>query len=318
VFWNAFKITAGGVGESFILGLIGYFLIKRNFLGEAGLNALSRLVIDVTLPLLIFSRLLKDFRFEQFPNWWVFPLISLAITLLGLLVGWLFSGFVQGSQHKLQFLSLVSFQNSGYLPLVLLASLLTPEKADVMFIYLFLFLLGFNLVMFSLGIYLLTFAKAKRFDWWSLLNPPVVATLAGLALVFFNLERFFPSFLMRPLQTAGDCTLPLATFVVGGNIAAIHLAKVEKKTMALMSLAKLVVMPALGLWLVFIFKLPELFGLLIVLQLAMPPATNLSVIVSHYKKDDLLVSQGIFFGHVVSLITIPLILSLYFMINMLK
>jgi predicted permease len=88
--------------------------------------------------------------------------------------------------------------------------------------------------------------------------------------------------------------------------------------MALMSLAKLVVMPALGLWLVFIFKFPELFGLLIVLQLAMPPATNLSVIVSHYKKDDLLVSQGIFFGHVASLVTIPLILSLYFMISMIK
>ena len=123
---------------------------------------------------------------------------------------------------------------------------------------------------------------------------------------------------MRPLQAAGDCTLPQATFVVGGNIAAIHLAKVEKKTMALMSLAKLVIMPALGLWLVFILKLPELFGLLIVLQLAMPPATNLSVIVSHYKKEDLLISQGIFFGHVGSLITIPLFLSVYFMISMLK
>lgn len=318
MFWDAFKITASGVGESFILGLVGYLLIKRNFLGEEGLNALSRLVIGVTLPLLIFTRLIKDFRFESFPNWWLFPLISLAITLLGLLIGWLFSGFVQGQQHKLQFLSLISFQNSGYLPLVLLASLLTTEKADVMFVYLFLFLLGFNLVMFSFGIYLLTFTKAKRFDWWSLLNPPVLATLAGLAIVFFNLDRFFPDLLMRPLRTAGDCTLPLATFVVGGNIAAIRLAKVEKKTMVLMALAKLVIMPVLGLWLVFIFKLPELFGLLIVLQLAMPPATNLSVIISHYKKEDLLISQGIFFGHVASLATIPLILSLYFMISMLK
>jgi hypothetical protein len=212
----------------------------------------------------------------------------------------------------------VSFQNSGYLPLVLLATLLTPEKADLMFIYLFLFLLGFNLVLFSLGVYLLTFTKAKKFDWWSLLNPPVVATLAGLALVFFHLQRFFPALLTRPLQSVGDCTLPLATFVVGGNIAAIRLAKVEKKTMALMALAKLVVMPVLGLWLVFVLKLPELLGLLIVLQMAMPPATNLSVIVSHYKKDDLLVSQGIFFGHVGSLITIPLFLSIYFMISMLK
>jgi malate permease and related proteins len=318
VFWGAFRITVSAVAESFILGLIGYLLIKRNFLGAEGLNALSRLVIDVTLPLLIFVRLLKDFRFESFPNWWLFPLISLAITLLGLLVGWLFSGFIQGAAHKLQFLSLVSFQNSGYLPLVLLAALLTPEKMDIMFIYLFLFLLGFNLIMFSFGIYLLTFTKAKRFAWRSLLNPPVLATLGGLILIFLNLQRFFPALLMRPLQAAGDCTLPLATLIVGGNIASIRLANVDKKAMSLMALAKLVIMPALGLWIVFVFKLPELLGLLVVLQLAMPPATNLSVIVSHYKKEDLLISQGVFFGHMSSLITIPLVLSLYFLISMLK
>jgi malate permease and related proteins len=318
VFLEAFKITASGVAESFILGLIGYLLIKRNFLGEEGLNALSRLVINVTLPLLIFCRLLKDFSFDAFPNWWFFPLISLAITLTGMLVGWLLSGFIQGQPRKLQFLSLVSFQNSGYLPLVLLSSLLAPEKAQVMFIYLFLFLLGFNLLLFSLGVYLLTFSKAKKFDWWKLLNPPVIATLAGLALVFFRLENILPHIVLRPLQAAGDCTVPLATFVLGGNIAAIHLAKVEKKAMFLMSLAKLVIMPALGLWLVFTFRLPELFGFLIVLQLAMPPATNLSVIVSHYRKEDLLISQGIFYGHIISLVTIPLFLSFYFMINMLK
>jgi malate permease and related proteins len=318
VFLEAFKSTFSGVGESFILGVIGYLLIKRNFLGEEGLNALSRLVIDVTLPLLIFCRLVNDFSFEAFPNWWLFPLISLGITLAGLLVGWLFSGFIQGGQRKLQFLSLVSFQNSGYLPLVLLGSLLTPEKTQVMFIYLFLFLLGFNLLLFSLGIYLLTFTRAKKFDWKSLLNPPVIATLAGLALVFFKLEHIIPAGVLRPLQSAGDCTVPLATFVVGGNIAAIHLGKVEKKAMFWMSLAKLVVLPALGLWLVFVLKLPELFGLLIVLQLAMPPATNLSVIISHYKKEDLLISQGIFCGHIAAIITIPVFLSFYFMINMLK
>jgi len=318
VFLEIFKSTFSGVGQSFVLGIIGYFLIKRNLLGEDGLNALSRLVIDITLPFLIFCRLINDFSFDSFPNWWLFPLISLAITLVGLLTGWFFSGFVPDQQRKLQFLSLVSFQNSGYLPLMLLASLLSPEKANLMFIYLFLFLLGFNFLMFSLGVYLLTFTQSRKFDWWSLLNPPVAATLIGLAAVFLNFQRFLPALLIKPLQTAGDCTLPLAAFIVGGNIAAIRLSKVEKKTMALMSLAKLVIMPALGLWVVFIFRLPELFGFLIVLQLAMPPATNLAVIITRYRKEDLLISQGIFFGHAASLVTIPVFLSFYFLINMLK
>ena len=88
--------------------------------------------------------------------------------------------------------------------------------------------------------------------------------------------------------------------------------EIDKKEMLLMFLVKLIILPALGLVLVLKLKLPELVGLLIVMQLSMPPATLLSVITRHYKKDDLLISQGIFLGHIVSIITIPVFLSLYF------
>ena len=187
-----------------------------------------------------------------------------------------------------------------------------------MFIYLFLFLLGFNLLMFSFGTYLLTYSKSKKFDWWSMLNPPVIATLAGLLLVFLGAGKFIPGFALKPLEMAGDCTLPLATFVVGGNIAAIRCARSYNKAIGLMALVKLIILPVLGLWVVYQFKLPDLVGLLIVMQLAMPPATNLSVIVSQYKQEDCLVSQGVFYSNILSVVTIPLFLSLYFAISMLK
>jgi len=57
---------------------------------------------------------------------------------------------------------------------------------------------------------------------------------------------------------------------------------------------------------------------LILMQLAMPSATSLSVIVRHYKKEDLLISQGVFFSHILSVITIPLFLSLYFTLTIIK
>jgi predicted permease len=88
--------------------------------------------------------------------------------------------------------------------------------------------------------------------------------------------------------------------------------------MILMILMKMIILPALGLWLVLVFKLPALVGLLIIMQLAMPPATSLSVIMRHYKKEDLLISQGIFFSHILGLVTLPLFLSLYFALAMIK
>ena len=318
MFLPSFQITGTAVLQIFLLGAVGYFLVKKNILSTEGLNSLTRLVIEITLPVLIFCKLVKDFRFSLYPDWWIFPLLSILITVAGLVLGALFTVFIRGQQQKLQFLSLITFQNSGYLPLALVAALLPPEKINPMFIYIFLFLLGFNLVVWSMGVYLLTFSRAKRFELGSLFSPPVIATVFSLLFVSFNLPKFVPQFVLRPLQMIGDCTLPLAMFVIGANLAQIHLRQVDKKAIFLMALAKMVILPFLGLGLIIRLKLPELMGLLILIQLAMPPATSLSLITSHYKKEDLLISQGVFFGHIIGIITIPIFLSLYFARVMIK
>lgn len=318
MFLETFKITSLAVFQIFLLGAIGFFLAKKDILGEAGLNILSRLVVEITLPLLIFCQLIKDFRFDLYPNWWMFPLISVAITILGFLTGYIFSGFIKGPLHKMQFLSLASFQNSGYLPIALIAALLPKYQANTMFIYLFMFLLGFNLIVWSLGVYMLSFHENKKFEMGSLFSPPVIATLATLLVVFLGLNRFIPNAILRPLRLIGDCTLPLAMFIVGGSLAFIKVKHIETKAIFFVVLVKLIILPVLGLLFILRFNLPELIGLLIIMQLAAPPATSLSVITRHYKKEDLLISQGVFFGHLLSLITLPVFLSLYYIIIMVK
>jgi len=315
---ESFKITGSAVGQIFLLATIGYILVKKDILGPDGLNTLSRLVMEVTLPILIFCQLIRDFSFSIYPNWWFFPLLSVMVNVAGFLLGLAFIAFIRGREHRIQFLSLNAFQNSGYLPLALVAALLPKAQADIMFIYLFLFLMGFNALIWSVGVYMLTFTRAKKFELGSFFSPPVIATVLSLILIYFGLNRFVPGSLIKPLRLAGDCTLPLAMFVVGGNLAQIQLKHIEKKAMFYLMLAKMIILPLLGLSLILHFKLPQLVGLLLLIQLAAPPATLLSVIIGHYKKEDLLVSQGIFWGHIASLITLPVFLSLYFMLVMIK
>jgi hypothetical protein len=318
MFRESFQITGIAVAQIFLLGAIGYFLVKKHILSDDGLDSLSFLTMNITLPALIFCQLLKDFSFKSYPNWWLYPILSIVITCAGLALGWLFSFFIKGLQHKLQFLSLVGFQNSGYLPLALFAALLPKEQVGSIFIYLFLFLLGFNLVMFSVGSYLLSFDREKKFSWTSLFSPPVITVILSLALIYLGLNKFIPNALIKPLRQVGDCTLPLAMFVIGGGLAQISLVRVDKRANFLMILAKLVILPLLGLGLVLKLKLPQLLGLLIVMELAVPPATSLSIIIRSYKKEDLLISQGIFLGHIASIVTIPLFLSLYFALVMIQ
>lgn len=318
MFFESFRITGLAVAQIFFICAIGYFWVRKGFIGTDGLDSMSRLTLHITLPFLIFCQLIRDFDFNLYGNWWLFPLISVAIIALGLGLGAVFAAFISGREHKNQFLTLTTFQNSGYLPLGLVAALLPGDQADTMFIYIFLFLLGFNIVIFSLGVYMLSFSKEKRFNAGSLLNPPVVATVLTLVLIYFGLNKSVPEFIFKPLSMVGDCTLPLSMFVVGGNLALIRLKNINTKAIVLMSLVKLIIMPGLGLIFVLALKLPYLLGLLILIELAVPPATFLSVFIRHYKKEDLLISQGLFFGHALSLITLPIFLSLYFMFAMVK
>lgn len=312
MFLEALRITVLGFSQIFILGTIGYFLVKKNILGQEGLDSLSQLVIKITLPILIFCQLVKDFSFSKYPEWWLFPLLSISITIVGLVVGALLIIFLKNYKYKLQFLSLITFQNSGYLPLALVFALLPKDKLDTMFIYIFLFLLGFDLMLWSMGVYMLTFAKAKRFKFGSLFSPPIIAILLSFIFISLGLNKFIPDVLFKPLRMAGDCTLPLVMFVVGGNLAEIRLERIHKKAISLMLLAKLIILPFLGLVFIMKFKFPDLIGLLILMELAMPPAMSLPVITRYYQKEDSLIRQGIFFGHIISILTIPIFLSLYF------
>lgn len=316
--WESVRGTGIAVLQIFLLGAIGYFLIKKDILTSTGVDILSRLVVEVTLPILIFCQLIKDFSFNLYPDWWMFPLLSILITGIGLIIAYVFVGFVSGYQHKQQFLSLIAFQNAGYLPLALTATLLTDDKSNTMFIYLFLFLLGFNLLVWSLGVYMLSSHENKRFELGSLFSPPVIAVLVTLIIISLGLNKFIPQMILKPLRMIGDCTLPLAMLVTGGSLGLIQIKEINKKAMGLMILAKLIILPALGLWILFKFKLPELIGFLLIIELAVPPATSLSVITRHYKKEDLLISQGVFVGHLAGIISLPLFLSLYFALSMIK
>lgn len=318
MFLEQFKITTLAMAQIFMLGALGYLLVKKNLLSHPGLDALSRLVIQVVFPALIITQLLRNFNFTLFPNWWIFPLISLLITATGLAFGVLLIKFLKLKNNKLQFLSLVGFQNSGYLPLALAAAIFSGQNLSNIFIYIFLFLLGFDLVAWSLGIYLLTYEKESKFKLTHIFSPPVIASLSTLIFIALGLDRTIPDLLIKPVEMIGNCTLPLALIVVGGNIALVQLKNIDLKPLSFFLVSKLIILPLFGLWIVLKLSLTPLLGFLIIMQLAMPSATSLSVIVRRYNREDALISQGIFFSHLLSLITIPLFLGLYLSLVMLK
>lgn len=318
VFLTSFKTTGFAVFEILILGLCGFFLVKRNILPSGGLDVISRLVIKVTLPLFVFTQLLLRFDFSLYPNWYIFPILSFLISLCGFAIGYLLLKLRKDNiTHKRGFVALISFQNSGYLVFPLVVTLLPKDRADTMLIYLFLFLLGFNLTIWSIGVHMLSSYKRKRFELASLFSPVVVALVLGFLVILLRVDRIIPDVIIRPFKLIGECSIPLAMLVVGGNLALIDFSKtVDAFSLSNVIVAKLILLPICALVAIYIFRPAYLIGLLIIIEAAVPSATSLSIISRHYKTESTdFIGQGIFWTHILSIFTIPLFLSLFSVIS---
>ena len=208
-------------------------------------------------------------------------------------------------------MSLVCFQNSGYVPLLLVTALFTGQTRQTLFVYIFLFGIGFDLMLWTLGVWLLTQQKAGKVELRNLLNLPFAATVFSLLLIFFGWHQWIPQTILTPIKLFGDCALPVAVMVVGGNLAGTNLVQIEKREISLLILTKLVLMPTVALFAILKFHVEYLLGYFILLEAASPSAVSLSVIARHYRTNEKFINRGIFFSHVLSVITIPVYLTLY-------
>jgi predicted permease len=313
MFLTSFQTTFGAIFELVLMGAMGFILVRSAFVSEAGLKTLSDLVIGLFLPLFMFVEITRRFSFSLYPDWWIYPLYSLVIAFIGYACGAFAIKMFPALTHDMgEFLGITTFQNSGYLPLPLVAALLPTAMAEEMFIYIFLFLLGFNMVIFSFGVVLLTKAKNQKFNFKNMFNAPVVATLLALAVVFFKASALLPELVLKPMESLGRCTIPLSILVVGGNLASLKNTDLSHlKALSSALVIKLLMVPALFLGFILLTKPQPLLGLLILLQAAMPPAALLSVISKNKNSGDHLISQAIFYGHLLSIVTVPLFLVLY-------
>jgi len=311
-FIYSLKVTTVAILQIFLLGFSGYLLTKRKIASAESLKFLSWATITLFFPCFIFAKLIENFNFQNYCNWWIFPLLSFVVTIIGFFTGVLFVKLDKDlEKFKREFISLAAFQNSGYLPLILVAFLLPAEIQEQVFIYIFLFLLGFNLIMWSVGVFYLK-GKKERFELSSLLSPPVTAVFAALFVIALGLANSIPQFLIKPVKMFGDCALPLAMLVVGGNLAQIDFKIKENfKYILYLVVAKLVFLPLLFFGIIFLMKPAYEIAFLILLQSIMPSATSLGIIMRNYDKKDNIISLGIFWTHVLSLLTIPLFLILF-------
>lgn len=179
------------IASMFLVMALGWIARRRHYVTEETSRSLSRLLVDMTFPALVFTQMLRTVTPDVLREGWFLPLLGLLLIVIAEGVGLLIIPFCRDRKKIGTVLFLAAIPNWVYLPLPIVEGLFGDAGVrDVL-----LYNVGSQVGLWTLGIWTL---RGARFDGQSLknltVNPGLIATLAGIILAIL-----FPA--MRHLGT---------------------------------------------------------------------------------------------------------------------
>lgn len=287
----------------FGLMALGYLLKKIRILDTDADNKLSRLVVNVAIPASILQIACREntLKFEK-------TLLVLAIAVgIFLAIPLLSKGIIRLTGWNSSCEMMLNYSNVGFMGLPITEALFGAEYV----IYTAIFMMVFNLSIFSYGVATLTGGRGAEISWKRMLLSP--ATLAAL----ITLPIFFSPFTI-PAAPAGligsvaGITTPLAMMLIGSMLAAVRFREVlTDRRLYLLALIKMVLYPALVYGVLqFFISDPIILGTATLLT-GLPVAGNVSMLCVEYDGDQQLAAKGTFLTSLFSVVTVPVFFLLF-------
>ena len=165
----------------------------------------------------------------------------------------------------------------------------------------------FNLLVFTIGVSFINGGKAKSaFSPKLILSPCVIASLIAVVIAIAHIKMPVP--VGEWFHLLGDLTTPCALLIIGSSLSHIPVRDMfGNRFVYSMTLLRLIVLPlAVGAVLALMGINPFVSDVAVVLS-AMPVATNGIMLCLQYGKDERVMTQGLFFTTLMSVVTIPLV-----------
>lgn len=310
----SFSSAILAITQIFAMGAIGFWLVKRRVVNDAGLKMLSFISINVAFPMFIFYQILKHFNPAETPLWWSFPLINVVLIAVGLTVA-ATTFYVMRTKIKDEVLAVSSLHNAGFIPLLLAMTLPLGAMAGKIYTAIILSIIGFDICLWSIGLWLLTRSQSPKINLKNLLNPPLISMAVAVLIVLIFGPIEIDEVLMKPVKIIGDVAIGLSMIIIGGNLALTRLTKFYARGLLGAIVLKTMVMPTIALIVIFVLKLDAVTSFVVLVQASMPTAITLSIIGRHHNTANQdFVNTCVFLTHVICVITLPLFLGLYGML----
>ncbi|MFP4376357.1 MAG: AEC family transporter [Spirochaetales bacterium] len=325
------------VGRLVVMTLAGFFIFKIRPIQRHLLKPAVFLIINVVFPLYFVHTLPSQWAAGIEAGWhWMLIFLLAYLVMLGAQIGMakllinrvgLFE-----TEYPRELLVLFAMHNAGYIPIPIVAALAPPAVS----VYMSFYLMTYVLLFFSVAVWILRGAAADahadteeneigaRPDANTRpsfrLNAPTVGILVGLIFAITGVYDLFPDWAKLPFRWASFIALDGIMVVLGAVLARVaNTGFSYRKEFGGLVLAKMVIYPLIVIGVLLLIPLrgvrPEIASgiyLALVLEAAVPPATNILVVTQAYGTADQVKYAGsaVLFTYAAALVVMPVFLIL--------
>lgn len=300
------------------MAIPGFIAAKAKlFKNDQAINVISILLLYICQPFVTFNSFLNTaFNPKILLNLTVVFIFTAALLVILVYIGKLIMRLIKNTETGGIYAYACSFGNIGYLCVPFL-QILMPGNNEVL-LYASTAIVAFNLVAWTVGNYVLTgdksFIRVKRI----IFNPPTVSFILVLPLFILNLNflRFQElAGLAKVVGLFSNLVGPLAMTLVGIKFSEIKIKELFSDYKVYLSIGvKLIISPLIafcGILILSTFYDVQAIRLNIIALAAMPTANNLMMFCSLYGKDTKTAAKIVLLSTILSVLTIPLALTLY-------
>lgn len=290
----------------FILIVTGIICYKTGIITKNGNKELSKLVLSVVNPMVIFMAYQKDYDPQLVKNLLIafaLSIISFAVMIAG---AYILIPVKENRNAEIERFSAI-YSNCGFMGIPLIQALFGSTGV----FYLTAYLTVFNFAIWTHGIILLSGERNFRNVIKVFYSPVILSIVLGIVMFFLQIK--LPEIISKSFDYIADLNTPLAMIVSGVTMADTNILNlIKKKRIYYTAFLKLILLPIL---LVIIFALPFLSDIdrevrvSIIIAASAPSAAMCTLQCIRLGKDSLYASEIFAFTTLFSIISLPLVIQ---------
>ena len=302
---NTVGILLEQMGMFVIYIIAGILLIKTHVLNRENLEVISRFVIRLALPMMIFINTVdgvqKRTLFDSLPILGIAAFMYICLLVLGRISGKILH--LEENRRKL-YQAMSMFGNIGFMGIPVVASIY-PEKG---ILYISVFTIIDQLMLWTLGVQLTSPAKKDHsaFNPGKLINPVTAAVFLALVCVMGEIQ--IPTVVDTAFQKIGATATPLAMIYLGGIFVCIDVWNYIKKLDYYgIVVIKMILFPIFFYWILGFLPVSQEIHVTMGLISAMPVMSSVVMMANAAGSDGDYAMGGILVTTVCSIVTLPFV-----------